>query len=233
MTLVASLPPETSPFSRIMRGTFWLALKTPVAIVIALWSIPLTQKYIGADQNGAYVFAWGFGYLQFLLEFGMGSALQKQMVAAYTRGDRDGVNRTIACGMCFYATVGLVQMLILLAIAHGGLLPAKFEGNRLVLGLLWIQILTTPFFGMSTVVGGVLQAARRYEYIPRLELAIVVLRFGLLWVGYWTGAPFLTIVIGQMAVQIGLSLGPALWVMEKELATDPTSAGRPGPTSRP
>ena len=143
------------------------------------------------------------------------------MVAAYTRGDRDGVNRTIACGMNFYAGVALIQILVLLAIAHGGLLPTKFRGNELVVGLLWVQILTTPFFGMSTVVGGVLQAARRYEFIPRLEAAIVICRFGLLWVGYWYRVNFLAIVVGQMAIQIGLSLGPALWVMVKELGYRP------------
>ncbi len=207
-----------------MRGTVWLALKTPVQVVIALWSIPLTQKYIGFDANGDYTFAWGFGFIQFLLEFGMGSALQKQMVDAYTRGDRDGVNRTIACGMNFYAAVALIQMAILAAIAHGGLLPEKFR-NPLVVSLIWVQIVTTPFFGMSTVVGSVLQAARRYEFIPRLEMAIVVARFGLLWAGYWSGAPFLWVVVGQMAIQVGLSLGPALWVMVKDLGYRPHFGG--------
>ena len=225
----AEATPTTSPppppiLGRVMRGTFWLALKTPVQVVIALWSIPLTQKYIGFDANGDYTFAWGFGFIQFLLEFGMGSALQKQMVDAYTRGDREGVNRTIACGMNFYTAVALIQMLILVTIAHGGLLPVKFQ-NPMVVSLLWVQIVTTPFFGMSTVVGSVLQAARRYEFIPRLEMAIVVGRFGLLWVGYWTGAPFLAVVVGQMAIQVGLSLGPALWVMVKELGYRPHFGG--------
>jgi O-antigen/teichoic acid export membrane protein len=223
--LPTSAQPSPSILGRVMRGTFWLALKTPVQAVIGLWSIALTQQYIGKDANGAYVFAWGFGFIQFVLEFGMGSALQKQMVAAYTRGDRDGVNRTIACGMNFYAGVALIQMLILATIAQCGLLPAKFQGNQLVLGLLWVQILATPFFGISTVVGSVLQAARRYEFIPRLEMAIVFARFGLLWVGYWTGANFLMIVVSQVAVQIGLSLGPALWVMVKELGYRPHFRG--------
>ena len=209
---------------RVLRGTFWLALKTPVAVVIALWSIPLTQKYIGYTANDGYLFAWGFGYIQFLLEFGMGSALQRQMVDAYARGDREGVNRTIACGMNFYAVVTLVQMVVLLWIAYGGL-PEEFRGNKLVLGLLWVQVLAAPFFGMSTVVGGVLQAARRYEFIPRLELAIVVLRFGLLLVGYWANLPFLWVVVGQVVIQIGLSLGPALWVMVKDLGYLPHFGG--------
>ncbi len=215
--------PSTSTLGRMMRGAFWLALKTPVSVILALWSVPLTQEYIGKSANGAYLFAWGFSFLQFLLEFGMGSALQRQMVDAYARGDRDGVNRTIACGMNFYAAVSLIQMAALLAIAYGGL-PAEFR-SPMVLGLFWIQVLTTPFFGISTVVGGVLQAARRYDFIPRLELAIIVLRFGFLALGYWTRAPFLAVVVAQLAVQIGLSLGPALWVMVKELGYVPHFGG--------
>jgi len=218
-------PAPASTINRMMRGTFWLALKTPIAVVIALWSIPLTQKYIGLPANDAYVFAWNFGFIQFVLEFGMASAIQRQMVDAWSRGDREGVNRTIACGMSFYAIVSAVQMLILLGIAYGGLLPVKYRGNSLVLGLLWVQILTTPFFGMSAVVGGVLQAAHRYSFIPRLELAIIVLRFALLWAGYWSDAPFLAVVAAQVAVQIGLSLGPAIWVMVKDLGYRPHFGG--------
>ena len=215
-------PHASSTLGRMMRGTFWLALKTPVAVVIALWQVPLTQEYLGLKNNDACLFALSFGYIQFLLEFGMGSALQKQMVDAYARGDRDGVDRAIACGMNFYAGVALIQVLVLLGIAYWGV-PARFRGDSLdlVLGLLWIQVLTTPFFGISTVVGSVLQAARRYDFIPRLELAIVVLRFGVLALGYWTKAPFLAVVIAQLAIQIGLSLGPGLWVMSRELGYVP------------
>ena len=207
----AEAPPV---LSRLLRGTFWLALKTPASVVIALWSTPLTIAYIGVVSNGDYKFAWGFGFIQLVLEFGMGSALQKQMVDVYSRGDRDAVNRTIACGMNFYAVIAVVQIVVLVGMVHGGL-PAKYQANPLVIGLLWVQILTTPFYGISAVVGSVLQAARRYEFIPRLELAIILLRFGLLWVGYKTGAPFLLVVVGQVAIQIGLSLAPALVVMRK------------------
>ena len=128
--------------------------------------------------------------------------------------------------MNFYTAVALDPgMSILVVIAQCGLLPAKFQGNSLVLGVIWVQILATPFFGVSTVVGSVLQAARRYEFIPRLEMAIVLGRFGLLWLGYWTNADFLLIVAGQVVLQIGLSLGPALWVMVKDLGYRPQFRG--------
>jgi O-antigen/teichoic acid export membrane protein len=209
----------------MLRGTFWLAIKSPLQMGIALWSIPLTQKYIGEAANGAYVFAWGLGFVQFVLEFGMGSALQKQAADAYARGDRDGVNRAIACGMNFYSAVAFVQMIILLTIAYVILPQTKFAGDQLVLGLLWLQILVSPFFGLSNVVGTVLQAGRRYEIIPQFETLIVLFRFLLLLVGYFTKAPFLLIVAGQLAIQIGLSVIPALWVMTRELGFVPHFRG--------
>ena len=210
---------------RLMRGTFWLALKTPLQMVIALWSIPLTQAYIGDAANGAYFFAWSFGFIQFVLEFGMGSALQKQVVDTWTRGDRDEVDRAIACGMNFYAVVAVIQAVALLTIAYGVLPHTKFRGDPFVIQLLWIQALTAPFFGASTVVGSVLQAARRYEFIPRLEMAVVVLRFAILGFGIKIGAPFVWIVAAQVAVQIGLSFGPSLWVMVVELGYVPHFRG--------
>ena len=103
---------------RLLSGTFWLALRTPLQAVFVLWSIRLILEAIGPDQTGAYRFAWGFGFFQFLLEFGIGSALQRQVSETWTRGDRAGVDRAIACGMNFYAAMALVQVA---ALAGGGL----------------------------------------------------------------------------------------------------------------
>ena len=181
----AAMPPV---LGRLMRGTFFLALKTPLQAVIALVSIPLVQRYIGEDLNGAYVFAWSFGFFQFLLEFGMSSALQREVSHTWTRGDRAGVDRAIACGMNFYAAIALVQVAALLGVAYFVLPESKFRGRpaelELVRKLLWLQAMTAPFYGLSAVVSSVLQAASRYDFFPRLELLVVVLRFALLALGY-------------------------------------------------
>ena len=218
----AAMPPV---LGRLMRGTFFLALKTPLQAVIALVSIPLVQRYIGETLNGAYLFAWGFGFFQFLLEFGMSSALQREVADTWTRGDRAGVNRAIACGMNFYAGMAIVQVAALLGVAYLVLPASKFgtpgPAYALILKLLWLQALTAPFYGLSAVVSSVLQAARRYDFIPRLELLVVVLRFALLWLGYWGGLDFFGIVVAQTALQIALLLGPGLWVMVRELGYSP------------
>jgi O-antigen/teichoic acid export membrane protein len=214
----AAMPPV---LGRLMRGTFFLALKTPLQALIALVSIPLVQRYIGEGANGAYVFAWNFGFFQFLLEFGMSSALQREVSDAWTRGDRKGVDRAIACGMNFYAATALVQVAALLGVAYFVLPGSRFRGQPAELALahklLWLQAMTAPFFGLSAVVSSVLQAARRFDFAPRLDLLVVVLRFALLVLGYEAGVDFFLIVVAWTALQIGLLVGPGLWVMVREL----------------
>lgn len=255
------LPPV---LGRLLTGTFWLALRTPLQVVFALWTIPLILEAIGPTMMGAYWFAWGFGFFQLLFEFGMSSALQRQVAETWTRGDRAGVDRAIACGMNFYAAMALVQVAALTALAYGALpfsefgadaaahrlalrltllqaAPGPFQGAsgasacsdfltdveayRLIVKLLWLQALTAPFYGLSTVVSSVLQAARRYDFLPRLELAVVVLRFAVLWAGVHAGVDFFAIVVTQTLMQIGLIIAPALWVMVRELGHAPRFRG--------
>ena len=235
----ATAPTDSRPMppvlGRLMSGTFWMALRTPLAAVFAFISIPLTVWAIGVKASSAYDFAWSFGFFQFLLEFGMSSSLQRQTSEAWTRGDRAGVDRAIACGMNFYAVMTVVQILALLGVAYLAVPHSVYdqERQRLIVKLLWLQALTAPCYGLSMVASSVLQAARRYDFLPRFDLAIIVLRFLVLVVGLGTASrgghvqpdDFFLIVVVQTAVQVGLSLGPALWVMTRELGHVPHFSG--------
>jgi O-antigen/teichoic acid export membrane protein len=223
-----SLPPV---LGRLLSGTFWLALRVPLQVVFSLWTVRLVLEAIGPEQSGAYRFAWGFGFFQFLFEFGASSALQRQISDAWTRGDRDGVDRAIASGMNFYAAMAIVQVAALLGVAYWALPHSTLQVSSypLVVKLLWLQAVTAPCFGISVVVSSVLQAARRYDFVPRYELAITVLRFLVLVlgvkVGMKAGLDFFWVVAAQTAVQVALGLGPALWVMVRELDHAPHFRG--------
>jgi Na+-driven multidrug efflux pump len=219
-----ALPPV---LGRLLSGTFWLALRIPVQVVFSLWTIRLIGEAIGPDLWGAYRFAWGFGFFQMLFEFGVSSALQRQISDSWTRGDKAGVDRAVACGTNFYAAMALVQVAALLGVAYWALPYSEFQGDsyRLIVKLLWLQIVTAPCYGFSVVVSSVLQAARRYDFIPRLELAITVLRFLVLLVGLKCEVDFFRLVVAQTAVQVFLSLGPGLWVMIHDLGHVPHFQG--------
>ncbi len=219
-----ALPPV---LGRLLSGTFWLALRTPIQAVCTLWTTRLLLEAIGADQMGAYKVAWGFGFFQFLFEFGISSALQRQISDSWTRNDHDAVDRAIACGTTFYSVMALVQAAALLGVAYFAIPFTDFHGESywLIIKLLWLQAVTAPCYGLSVVVSSVLQAARRYDFIPRLELAIIILRFAVLVVGVNLKVDFFLIVVAQTAIQVGLSLGPALWVMGRQLGHVPHFAG--------
>ncbi|WP_240911285.1 MATE family efflux transporter [Paludisphaera soli] len=221
-TSIPAPPPRALPpvLGRLLSGTLWLAFRVPLQIVFSLWTTRLILESAGKDQLGAYSFAWGFGFLQMLFEFGVSSALQRQISQYWTKGDREGVERTVACGLTFYTATALVQVAALLAIAYLALPYSEYRGHAsypLIVKLLWVQIVTAPCYGFSVVVSSVLQAARRYEFLPRIEFAITILRFLALLIGLKSGVPFFWVVVMQTAIQVGLGLGPAVWVMTREL----------------
>ena len=218
------LPPV---LGRLLSGSFWLALRVPLQVITSFWALRLILEAIGPDDYGAYLFAWGFSFFQFLFEFGASSALQRQISDVWTRGDRDGVNRTIACGLCFYTAMAVFQVAALLSVAYWGLPYSRLQVSSypLVVKLLWLQAVTAPCFGFSIVASSVLQAARRYDFVPRFELAIIVMRFVVLVAGLKAGIDFFWVVAAQTAVQVGLGLGPALWVMVRELGYTPRFRG--------
>lgn len=172
----------------------------------------------GDAQFGAYGFAWGFGFFQMLLEFGMSSALQRQVVTAWARGDRPAVERSLANGMVFYSIVTLVQALILLSVAYYAVPRTDFAPTEkaLIVRLLWLQAVTSPCWGFSSVISSILQAAHRYEVIPQFEVLAVLGRFLALAVGIQAGLPLFHVVIIQILVQVTLILGPAVWITLRE-----------------
>jgi O-antigen/teichoic acid export membrane protein len=222
-------PPTKLPpvLGRLLSGSFWLALRAPLQAVFALWTIPLILDAIGPRKMDAYLFAWGFGFFQMLFELGMSSALQRQVAESYTKGDHAGVDRAIACGMSFYAAMALVQIAAIFGVMSFVVPYSTFRGEsyRLIIKLLWLQALTAPFYGLSAVVSSVLQAARRYDFQPRFELAVIISRFVVLLGGVKLGVDFFTIIVTQTVVQIGLALGPAMWVMVHEIGHSPRFLG--------
>ncbi|RLS24253.1 MAG: polysaccharide biosynthesis protein [Planctomycetota bacterium] len=220
--------PTSSPIlSKVLSGSFWLALKTPIAAVCAFWTIPLLIRTYGDAQFGAYGFAWGFGFFQMLLEFGMSSALQRQVVTAWARGDRQAVERSLASGMVFYGIVTLIQSVLLIVVAHWAVPLTEYAAadKKLIIQLLWLQALTAPCWGLSTVISSILQAAHRYDVIPRFEVLAVIGRFLALVLGIWLGWPLLAVVIAQTFVQIVLILGPAIWIAVREFGMFPGFRG--------
>ena len=186
MSHARSLPPV---LGRLLSGTFWLALRVPLQLVFALWTTRLVLEAIGTTSGG----------LPVRLGIRLLSVRCSNSGSARPAGGRsptpglvatpEQVDRAIACGMNFYTAMALVQMAALWGVAYGALPHTAYEGNSydLVVKLLWLQIVTAPCYGFSVVVSSVLQAARRYDFVPRFEVMITILRFLVLYFGLKLG----------------------------------------------
>jgi O-antigen/teichoic acid export membrane protein len=118
-------------------------------------------------------------------------------------------------------------MAALFAVGYGALPLTAWTGESygLIVKILWLQIATAPCYGYSVLVSSVLQAARRYDFMPRLELLSTIARFIVLFVGLKTGVDFFIVIVAQTSLQIGMGFIPGLWVMVHELGHRPHFRG--------
>ncbi len=58
------------------------------------------------------------------------------------------------------------------------------------------------------LISSVLQAARRYDFMPRLELFSTIARFAVLAVGLQLGFDFFAVVVAQTLIQVGVGFAP-------------------------
>ena len=176
-----------------------------------------------SDQNGAYKFAWGFGFFQFLFEFGASSALQRQISDAWTRGDHDAVDRSIACGMTFYTVVAVLQMAALLAVGYCALPATALDGRVVPLDRQDLVAANRDgpvlrIFGAGLERAASRPALRLHAAARAVQHDRAVRRSA---VGLKSGVDFFVVVVAQTALQIGMGFVPGLWVMIRELGHRP------------
>ncbi len=192
-----ALPPV---LGRLLSGTFWLAAAgSDAGGIRPLDHTPRLAGNRPRIQRRLQV-CLGFWLLPDALRVRHQFRARAQISDSWTRGDRQGVDRAVSCGLNFYAATALVQVAALLGVAYWALPHSKFavdsrsvlsnilslqllgdpnhgisvaaagfiqaQQYRFIVKLLWLQVLTAPCYGLSVVISSVLQAARRYDFIP-------------------------------------------------------------------
>ena len=183
-----------------------------------------------ATLMGAYGFAWGFGFFQFLLEFGMSSALQRQISETLDAGRPRGGRPGDRLRDDLLRRVAVVQVAALLAVA--ALRPARHSGSA--------RRIVPPDRPAPLAPGGdgpLLRAHRRSSPASSRRRGGTTSSRGWssgssssgswsCWAGLTAGVDFFRDRgWRRRSLQIGLSLGPALWVMVRELGHVPHFRG--------
>jgi O-antigen/teichoic acid export membrane protein len=99
---------------------------TAVTMLVALWSTPRLQLWLGLDLFGAFrVIGVAQGYLM-SLELGLGGALGPLLARALGVGDRRALDATVAAGMRGY--LGIAALALAVGLAMTPMIPWFAEG---------------------------------------------------------------------------------------------------------
>ena len=157
--------------SLLTFGTF--LFYTAVTTLVALWSTPRLQMWLGIYPFGAYrVIGVAQGYLV-LLELGLGGALAPLLARAMGMGDRQSLDATVAAGIRGYLGVaaltlaaGLLMTPMIPWLAEGLVGPQVADLRRAwLIGL--IAFLSLPVLTFRWVI-----EARQLGYVVTLLLTV-------------------------------------------------------------
>ena len=153
-------------------GRFW-------NLLIGLILVPYTISLIGIDRFGIWaLLSILVGYFA-LLDFGIGVSYTRFIAEAYTKGDRDEVNRIVNSGFVFYLLLSL-PIFGVSYIAREWIFSFLKIDEHLYPDLLTAYYGTLIIFMLSTVLSGftsVLQGIQKIDIVNKIAIAVTIPNF--------------------------------------------------------
>jgi O-antigen/teichoic acid export membrane protein len=158
---------------RLLTNTFANGAAQVAILVVSFAFMPLLANHFGLSGYGMYMLAFTLGGYAYLLDLGVGTALQKRIAEHDAKGDAPEVGRLVSTGLAFYAAVGCVAALGILVIAL--LAPRVFNvspGDALLLRRLLYVSAAQSFvlWPLSTAIH-VLAGFQRFKKLAATSLA--------------------------------------------------------------
>jgi len=189
-----------------------MVLYTAVTTVVALWSTPLLQAWLGAERFGAYrVVTVAFGYLT-LLELGLGGALGPLLVRALSGDDPRALGATVGAGFRSYLAVTALTLAVGLALTP--LVPRFAEGltgaqvidlkHAWLLGLIaFLSLLMLPFRWVieARQLGYVVMLLLTLQSLMTTAVALVLAR-----AGWGITGQSVAMLAGALVLNLGLGV---------------------------
>jgi O-antigen/teichoic acid export membrane protein len=211
---------------RIIVNTLVNGAAQATALVLGLVLMPLLIRGFGLRDYGVYIIAASVGAYATLLDLGVGAAIVKMTAERAARERRGEIADLYATGLAFYGVVGLVVAagLVALSLEVGAIFAIDADGSRLLSRLLLATaagaLLTWPLNASSYV----LQGFQRYTVVARTSVLVLLSNAGVTVAVVLAGAGPLTLVVGQLLVQI--AGGTLNTVMARRLVGAPVSFRR-------
>lgn len=163
---------------RVLRNVVSNYLRYFAAGVIGFVITPMMVHLLGDGRYGLWVAVFSLtGYFG-LFDQGIRPSLVRYVSRDHTRGDRDGVARTLSSAFALYTAVGVLALIATAAAASSVQHFMKLEPGQLVEArrLVWIAGLSIAVGFPLGVFGATLSGLQRYDVSNTIGLVVTVVR---------------------------------------------------------
>ena len=182
---------KSGPRPGFARNTLWTWTSSALSLTTALVVTPLMIRYLGAEAYGLWILAFGVAEYYSIADFGVRSAVLKEVAVHSARGDTAALHATFDTAFVYFAAAGLLTLAASLIIAPLG--PALFPEITPAMAGTFVVLLAATGVSMAlafsvTWLGAVLESVQRFDVSYRIiitaNLVRVIGTIGALLLGY-------------------------------------------------
>lgn len=107
-----------SKFRLMLKGSAFRTAEAVIAIVLGFVSLPLFNRYLGADLYGLWVLVSSATALMYIFDIGFASAVTQKIVYFVNRKNTKKVNSVISTALVIYSVLGSLIALVTMGIAY-------------------------------------------------------------------------------------------------------------------
>ncbi len=191
---------QPSLTGRLVAGNvLWNILGNAAPIVVAIGSIPVLERTLGADRFGLLALSWTFiGYFG-IFDLGLGLAMTRSVATKLAAGDHDTIHATVWTTLAIMAGLGCLGLAVAWTLAPVIIHTLRIPSGLQAEALRTVQLLAFSIPLVITSVGlrGILEAHLKFKLVNLASMPLGIWTY----VGPIIALPFthsLVVIVGLL-----------------------------------
>jgi O-antigen/teichoic acid export membrane protein len=187
---------------RLVAGNvLWNILGNAAPIVVAIGSIPVLERTLGADRFGLLALSWTFiGYFG-IFDLGLGLAMTRSVATKLASGDHDTIHATVWTTLAIMASLGCLGLGVAWTLAPVIIHTLRIPSGLQAEALRTVQLLAFSIPLVITSVGlrGILEAHLKFKLVNLAGIPLGVWTY----IGPIIALPFthsLVVIVGLLVI---------------------------------
>ena len=183
-------------------------LRFAVSMVVVFLMTPYIIGQLGMDTFGLWSLIFAVIGIFGLMDFGFATAAVKTVAEATGAGDEAGRNRALASLLMLYTLIGLLSLVLVMTLAApaAGWFDLTESQHGLFLPVIWILGLAVSLNFPASLFKAALSGAGRMHIVNAVELVMVLVNAGLVYVLLEAGHGITGLAISTALTMVGTSL---------------------------